>query len=53
VVDARGGSNGTCGEEETFGGESVRERDHLEEKGVDGRAGVKRVLKKREVKLWA
>jgi len=35
-----------------FGGENLRERDHLENQGVDGRIILRWIFKKRDVGAW-
>ena len=35
-----------------FGGKNLRERDHLEDSGVDGRIILRWIFRKWDVRLW-
>jgi len=51
-----GGECSTCGGEEKciqcFGGETLRERDYLDDPGIDGRILLRWIFKKWDVGVW-
>jgi hypothetical protein len=53
MEDAIGGECGTCERQESLGGGSLKERDHLEEMDVNGRIRLIWVLTKQDEKFWA
>ena len=51
--DVMGGACSTYGGEERLWRGNLRERDHLEDQGVDGMIILRWIFRKRDVRVWA